>query len=140
MSKCPIASYIIFVCFNFLLPLILFIQFFAIPVIKPLVSSVFQSLLSNSLSFFCIPPMLSYDALYSIPVLYLLSCCCPLLPLYWCDLVGGCDCDLNMKCPQLTHSSLQDITSWAECASITADMIHKGWGRAHAAHLDCSCS
>ena len=76
MSKCPIASYIIFVCFNFLLPLILFIQFFAIPVIKPLVSSVFQSLLSNSLSFFCIPPMLSYDSLYSIPV-HLLSCRSP---------------------------------------------------------------
>ena len=85
MSKCPIAPYIIFVCFNFLLPLILFkcSRNFAIPSIK-------VSLPMSNLcwSYFCLPPMLSYNALYSIPVLHLLSCLCPLLS-YWCDLVGG---------------------------------------------------
>ena len=87
MSKCPIAPYIIFVCFNFLLPLILFkcSRNFAIPSIK-------VSLPMSNLcwSYFCLPPMLSYMMLC---ILSLSSTCCPvarlLLPLYWSDLVAG---------------------------------------------------
>ena len=142
MSKCPIASYIIFVCFNFLLPLILFkcSRNFAIPGIKVLVSSLFQSLLvillSSSYSilwcsvFYPCPP----PAVLSLPPPPIIL----VRPCWWQG--GGLWSEYEVSSADSLLSPGYQLVRRAECASITADIIHKGWGRAHAAHLDCSCS